>query len=265
MNITKELSAFNRITFVEKNHSYLIDNEPTRAPSVTRLIHQFKKKFDVDSNAARVAKRENTTPEMIKAQWKMKNVYSTVLGSCLHKYIENFYCNKKTGVDPDLSQLGHDEKTKLKENLPKLVSYFQNFYRDYNHLLCVRNEVVLGDINDTKVCGMSDMLAYNDQTDQLEILDFKTNKKMKAHSPYGTLLYPFDNMTEGEINEYTIQLNTYKYFIEQNTNLKISGLKIIWFNTENDNYKVFELADIQPKIKEMFARFKSNSVFSEEH
>ena len=261
MDVFKELAKFNRITFVEKNHSYLIDGQPTNSPSVTQLLKRFKRKFEKEKMAARTAKKTNRTVEQVLAEWDLNSLYSTTLGSMLHKYIENFYCNKRVEFEGTFSGLGFDEKKRIGETLPKLVEQFQNFYNDNQQLLCIKNEVVLGDIKDTKVCGMSDLLCYNTDTNQLEILDFKTNKKMEKTSPYGSLFYPFDDMTEGEINEYTIQLNVYKYFIETATNLKIDKLKIIWFNIKNDNYKLFELADLQPKIKLMFERFKSSSLF----
>lgn len=264
MNVFKELSVFNRVTFVEKTHSYLVDGQPTNSPSVTRLLKKFKKEFDKDTAAARIAKRMRTTVEAVLADWALGNLYSTTLGSMLHKYIENFYCNKRIEFEGNFEGLGFDEKKKIAENLPKLIGYFQNFYNDNKHLLCVKTEIVLGDIDDTKVCGMSDLLIYNTETDQLEILDFKTNKKMEKKSPYGDLFYPFDDMSEGEINEYTIQLNTYKYFVEKYTDLKIDKLKIVWFNVVNDNYKIFELADIQPQIKLMFDKFKASSLFEEQ-
>ena len=85
---------------------------------------------------------------------------------------------------------------------------------------------------------------------------------MEKKSKYGgILLYPFDDMYEGELNEYTIQLNTYKYFVEKYTNLKIGKMRIIWFNVVNDNYHVYTLEDIQPKIKAMFEVFNASSLF----
>ena len=264
MILIKELSIFNRITFLEKTHSYLIDGAPSSSPSVTRLLKKFKKEFDKDAIATRVAKRTNTTVKQVLADWDLNNLYSTTIGSMLHKYAENYYCNKRVEFEGNFTGLGFDEKKKIAENLPKLIEYFQNFYNDYKHLVCIKNEIVLGDPDDTKVCGMSDLLCYNTQTDQLEILDFKTNKKMEKHSPYGKLFYPFEDMSEGEINEYTIQLNTYKYFVEKYTNFKIDKLKIIWLNVVNDSYKVFDLEDIQPKIKLMFDQFKSSSLFAEQ-
>lgn len=262
MNLFKELSIFNRITFVEKTHSYLIDGQPSNSPSVTRLLKKFKKEFDKENTAARVAKKTKTTVAHVLAEWEMNNLYSTTMGSMLHKYIENFYCNKRIEFEGSFSGLAFEEKKKISENLPKLIQYFQNFYEDNKHLVCVKNEMVLGDVADTRVCGMMDMLSYNTQTDALEILDFKTNKKMSKTSPWGNLFYPFDDMTEGEINEYTIQLNCYKYFLEKYTSVKIDKLKLVWFNVNNSNYEVIELGDIQPKIKMMMDCFKSSSLFA---
>jgi hypothetical protein len=262
-NIFKELSIFNRITFVESKHEYLIDGESTKSPSVTRLLKRFKREFEKEKIATRVAKKRGITTQQVLAEWNLNNLYSTTLGSMLHKYIENYYCNKRIKFEGNFDGLGFEEKQKIGNALPKLIDYFHSFYQDNKHLLCIRNELVLGDINDTKVCGMSDMLCYNEITDGLEILDFKTNKKMTKTSPYGNLFYPFDDMTEGEINEYTIQLNTYKYFLEKYTSLKVDKLKIIWFNEVNPSYVVHELADIQPKIKLMFDVFTSSSLFEE--
>jgi ATP-dependent exoDNAse (exonuclease V) beta subunit len=262
MNLTKELSVFKRITFVESSHSYLIDGEPTNSPSVTRLIKKFKREFEKEKFAKRVAKKRNVTVETVLAEWELNNLYSTTIGSMLHKYIENFYCNKRVQFEGTFDGLGVEEKKKIATNLPILIQHFHNFYKDNSHLLCVRTEIVLGDLNDTKVCGMSDLLCFNDQTQGLEILDFKTNKNMKKTSTYGNLFYPFDDMTEGEINEYTIQLNVYKYFIEKHTPLKIDKLKIVWLNANNENYVVHELPDIQDKIKLMFDRVTSFSLFA---
>jgi hypothetical protein len=247
---------------MERSHSYLIDGEPSNSPSVTRLLKKFKREFDKQGNAARVAKRMRVSVNQVLADWDINNLYSTTLGSMLHKYIENFYCNKRVEFEGKFDGLGFDEKKQIVLNFPKLVGYFQNFYDDNKHLICVKNEIVLGDLDDTRVCGMSDLLCYNTQTDSLEILDFKTNKKMESKSKYGNLLFPFDDMSEGELNEYTIQLNTYKYFVEKYTNLKIDKLKIVWFNVKNDNYIVYELDDIQSKITAMFDQFKSSVLFA---
>lgn len=263
-NTKKQLSVFKRITFVENTHSYLIDNEPAAELSVTKTIKQFKKPFEVDKNAARIAAKTGATVLQIKEEWERNRDYSATLGTILHKYIECFYTKQPFDIKELNVTLGFDEKTKLKDNLPTLIQQFDCFYEENKHLLNIKNELVVGDLEDTKICGMLDMLAYNTKTQELEILDFKTNKKMQRVTPFGKLFYPFERFTEGELNEYTIQLNVYKYFVEKYTNLKIEKLKVVWFNNQNLKYQIFELEGLQEEIKLMIDRIKANSLFQEE-
>ena len=261
MNIAKELSVFDRITFKEYTHSYFIDGQITNTLSVTGLLKKFKKKFDAQTVAARCAKRRNVTTEALLAEWESNNLYSTTIGTMLHKYIENYYCDKKAKYEGSFDHLKQDDKLKILQNLPILVKYFHDFYQDNKHLECVKSEIILGDIDDTRICGTSDLLCLNKQTNEFELLDFKTNKKMESNSPYGNLFYPFETMSEGQINEYTIQLNVYKYFLEKYTNIKLKKLKIVWFNITNSTYKIFNIPDIQNSIQLMFSVVKADSLF----
>ena len=265
MNILDDLKVFERITFQEKNHLYFIDGLPTNAPSVTRLLKQHKKPFDVDAAAVRVAKREKVTPEYIKARWAADNLYSTTIGSLLHKYIENFYCNKNDSCDVKLDDLTFDNRETLKKNLPTLVSYFKNFYEENKEIVHLRSELILGDVNDTKICGMCDMLAYNSKTKKYDLLDFKTNKKMEKESKYRDyLLYPFEHLSAGHVNEYTIQLNTYEYLINKYIpDIEIGRKLILWLHPSNPNYRLIQVQTIQDRIKEMFRLFKTSSLFAE--
>ena len=261
MNVDEELAVFKIITFEEKTHSYFINNKPTNTLSVTGLLKKFKKKFDKHTIAAKVAKRRKITTQALLAEWEDNNIYSTTLGTMLHKYIENHYTNAKSKYEGCLKHVGKDEKIKILENLPKLISYFKNFFNDNLHLQCVKSELILGDILETKICGTCDLLCYNKDTGTFELLDFKTNKKMESNSPYGNLFYPFEHMSEGEINEYTIQLNVYKYFIEKYTSIKLDKLKIVWFNVCNDTYKTILIPNIQKNVKLMFDMIKKDSLF----
>lgn len=264
-SLIKELNVFDRITFVEDTHSYFIDGIQVTTPSVTKTIKQFKKEFDVNQTASRIALRTGSTVEQIKEEWRKNRDCAATIGTVLHKYIESCYNQTEPQIDTNLIQkLDFDEKNKLKETLPKLISQFENFYNEHQHLKCLKNEFVVGDLDDTKICGTLDMLVHNEQTNQLEILDFKTNKRMQRHTNFGNLFYPFEHLSEGEVNEYTIQLNTYKYFIEKYTSLKIGALKLVWFNVLNETYQIFELKDIQTNIKLMLDRVKSNVLFQEE-
>lgn len=260
----KFLEPFNRITFNADAHQYFIDDSPSNELSVTKAIKLFKKKFDAETTSERISRRTGQTKEQIIEGWERNRDCSALLGTSLHKYIECYF-NEEKHLVPDFSQynLGFEEKTKIANELPVLIEQFHCFYNDHQHYKVVKNELSVGDLDDTKICGTLDMLVYNEKTKQLEILDFKTNKRMQRQTSFGNLFYPFEKFSEGEINEYTIQLNTYKYFVEKYTDLKIESLKLVWFNVQNKTYQVFELKDIQNHIKMMLNCIKSNDVFQE--
>lgn len=262
MNL-KQLDIFKKITFIEDSHTYLINKKPASKLSVTKLIKQFKKPFKVDETAVKIAARTGSTPEQVKEDWTRNRDRAATTGTLLHKYIEEHYTKTIKKLELNIETLGIEEKEQIKKALPILIKQFYDFYDSNLHLKCVCNELVVGDLDDTLICGTVDMLVHNQKTDKLEIYDFKTNKKMQSHTSFGNLFYPFDDMTEGEINEYTIQLNTYKYLIEKYTDLKIAATKLVWFNIKNNAYQLFELQDIQPKIAEMFNRIKANALFQD--
>jgi hypothetical protein len=262
VNIFKELSVFNAVTFVESTHTYFIHDRPAKNFSVTGLIKLLKPTFDVEKMSQRVAKKRGVSQTIIKEEWELNNKLSTTLGSILHKYIENFYSNKKIAIESSLvsDRLQSSQKQELIVRLPRLVQYFLQFYKEHSHLLCAKTELVVGDINDTEICGMIDLLAYNKNTDSYEIIDFKTNKRINTRAKFNTeLKAPFKHMPDCELTHYTIQLNSYKYILEKYTNIKITGMKIVWFNLDNETFKLFELDDIQPQIKEAFELISSNT------
>ena len=254
MNPITQLSAFNAITFVEKTHEYFISDKKAKNPSVTGIIKRFKTPFDVESAARRVSARTGDPLDIVKLGWELNNKTSTSLGSILHKYIENSYGNKKIPIEKDLlsASLGETEKQLILDSLPILITQVKDFLKNTKHIHSVRNELVIGDIDDTEICGMVDLLGYNSETDSYEILDFKTNKKILDKSPYKQFLKdPFNEMSDTEIGQYTIQLNVYQYILSKYTSLNITKRKIVWFNAKNETYKIFELEDIQDKIIQM--------------
>lgn len=262
----KQLKTFNRIAFEEKSHSYFIDKQPASKLSVTKAIKRFKKEFDVESNAQRMSRKTNATVEQIKEEWERNRNYSATFGTLVHKYIDCHYKQQEFIAEEGLlDELTFDEKARLKETLFSVLDQFHSFDKQNSFLTSVANELVVGDLDDTKICGTLDMLVYNKHTNKLEILDFKTNKKMQKHTPFGFLYYPFERFTEGELNEYAIQLNTYQYFIEKYTNLKIEGLKIVWLNANNPSYQIFKLENLQPEIKLMLDKIKADSLFLQEN
>lgn len=263
IDIIKQLSVFNRIIFLAKSHKYCIDNKPTERLSVTGLIDLYKPKFETDKWANLKAKNIGLTTEEIKADWKQNNLYSTTLGTILHQYIDNYYNNKIIPYNhSDVeSSLGHDGHMRLRETLSKLIGQFNNFYNFNKHIIPIKNELVVGDIQTTKICGTIDMLAYNDNTKEFEIYDFKTNKSFHFTKKFNEMLKaPISHLDNCEYTCYSLQLSLYKHFIEKYTGIKISKNNVVWFNSNNEDYQIIELLDLKSEVSDILNHFESESI-----
>lgn len=263
IDIFKQLAVFNRIVFLAKPHKYCIDNTPTERLSVTGLIDYYKPKFDTDKWANVKAKSIGLTIDEIKADWKQNNLYSTTLGTILHQYIDNYYNNKivpYSHADVEMS-LGIEKHIRLRETLAKLINQFNNFYNFNKHIIPIRNEIVVGDIDGTKICGTVDMLAYNDLTKQFEIYDFKTNKAFHFVKKFNeNLKSPISHLDNCEYTCYSLQLGLYKHFIEKYTNIKISQNNVVWFNANNDDYQIIELLNLEKEVKDILIHFENEQI-----
>jgi hypothetical protein len=257
----KDLRVFDCITFLQTTHQYLINNQPSAPISVTGLLGRYKKKFEADKWAKIKAEKIGTSPEAMKESWRLNNLYATHRGTILHNYIENYYNNKivpynKEEVERDL---GSDEHNRLRDEIQLLVKQFKDFYADTPDIIPLKKEFVVGDITDTKICGMIDMLAYNIKNNTFEIYDYKTNREIKYTSKFNKcLLSPLEHLSECEFNSYSLQLNIYKYFIEKHTSLKIDKLNIVWFNVKNEKYQLITLADMTEEVKLILNDYSAN-------
>jgi hypothetical protein len=262
----QKLKIFDRVTFYDNNHSYKIDGEPSAKVSVTGLVNTVKEPFDEEKWAEIKGKELGFTSEQMKLVWKKNNQMATYQGSTLHNYIDNYYQNKVKPYNRDLAKavLGDILHDKMYGNLKVLVKQFNDFYSDTSeYILPIKNEFVVGDLGDTRICGMLDMLAYNTLTDQFEILDFKTNKKFTKKSDFEkTLLPPVNHLDECEFNIYSLQLSLYKMFIQKYTDIKIDKLKVVWFSVNNENYQVIELRYYPEECLALLEKFSPDNAIS---
>jgi ATP-dependent exoDNAse (exonuclease V) beta subunit len=241
--IFKELNKFNNVVFTEEGHTYTLGGEPLT--SVTTFIGKFKKPFMRDFWADKTAQKENTTREEILNKWDSITVRACNKGSKLHAYAENYINNKvrpNTIYDFDIDN----------EAYTKIESHFLEFYEESKkNLIPISSELCVGS-SALGLCGMVDQLYYSDTLGGLVIFDWKTNKKMNYKSKFqNKMLEPISHLDECEFTTYSLQLSTYKYIIEHETNLKIKDCYIVWFNEKNDTYKLIKCADYKKEVIDM--------------
>jgi ATP-dependent exoDNAse (exonuclease V) beta subunit len=202
------------ITFDEVNHKYFNDfGEEYK--SVTTFLNQFKKPFDADKHAARVAERENTTAEAVKNAWKALTVEAQEKGKNFHKAMEDYI---KYG---DVSA----EHADLIKSLNKASEGFKCTQK--------KSECLLWH-DGARIAGTADLILEND--DSFFVMDFKTNKKFKFSSDFNEkLLEPLQFLDYCEYTIYTLQLSMYAYMKQQQSGKHCKGMKILYLTNNAYN------------------------------
>ena len=62
------------------------------------------------------------------------------------------------------------------------------------------------------------------------------------------------NVVKCNFNEYSIQLNTYKYILETEYNIKVKAMYLCIFHPINSNYKLFKVPNMSSAINSIMER-----------
>ncbi len=202
------------IKFDEVNHKYY-NAFDVEYISVTTFLNTFKKPFDTDAHAARVAEKNNTTPEAIKNLWKTITVEAQEKGKNYHKAMEDYIKYGEVA----------EEYNDLIKSLNRASEGFKSKQKKAECLLW----------NDgARIAGTADLILENDA--EFFVMDFKTNKKFKFSNDFGEkLLEPLNFLDYCEYNIYTLQLSTYAYMMQQATGKHCKGMKILYLTTNTYN------------------------------
>lgn len=233
INLIKSLNVFNRIKFIDDDHQYLIDNSKSNG-SITKVISNCKASFDTDKWSKHVSNRDNKPQELVLEEWKLNTNFSTQLGTLLHSYIENYWFNKIKKYDQQLiiEKFGVELHQQMRDILKGFIKSFHGFYKNHQHITPVRSELIIGDVDNTRICGTIDLLAYNEDVNAFELYDYKTNKKFTSLNSYNEkyINSHISHLDVCDLNSYSLQLSLYKFIIEKYTDIKIANMYIVWFN-----------------------------------
>ena len=249
MKVTKELAKFNHIKFHDEEHKYYMDGK--RTDSVTSVIGKYKHPFDKDFWSKKKADERGITKEEILTEWKYKADFACERGSAFHEFAENYLANKVFPFpEYKITNVlgGEDNMLECKEGVYKLIDMFKKFYDDsHGKLVPVRAEVVVGD-TEWGITGMIDQIFFNEKSGKLEIWDWKTNKAIKKDNKWQKFKKPLSHLDVCELNTYSLQLSFYRLIVERNTELELGDSYIVWFNENNESYKVMKCFDFRDEI-----------------
>ena len=239
-------TTFNDYKFYEKEHYYTYQGKKVKY-SVTQFIDTKHKKFDRDSLSKYVAKRDNLSQEDVLKLWDTKAQLACNVGTLFHNRAEQLANNKVFNIDfSTYSNLPiiEDIKNKFNALIPLQDKFFQDIH---NKLIPIKTEFTVGykDI----IAGNIDLLVWNVKYREFQIWDYKTNKEIKFINEYDEkLLDEFNTLDNCEFNKYSIQLNLYKELLQRGLNIKIGKCYLAWFNSNNENYQIFECLDLHNEV-----------------
>lgn len=275
-------SAFRHIVYTDATHCYYDKNTGEELTSITKLISKLKEPFNsrfwstmkayefsgcqtkqiwlkgggyndkmFKADGVQISVFDNhdhlpVTPEMVSAQWNVDSIVGKTRGSWSHAYLENLE-----------NRLIDKPKIELPSGLTTVqaVSYIRTidiaeklclqFVDEFDYLIPVAIEYKVGD-SKAGIAGTPDRLYWNTQVQELQIWDFKTDKKIASSNKYQKLkLFDLDDC---EISKYSVQTSAYKWIIESNTNLKLGTSYIVHLNLKDERLDVHPCIDLTQQI-----------------
>lgn len=213
-----------RIVFEEEQHRYFIDGT-TRAPrSVTQLVHQVAQHFDPAAAVSAMKNGRNWArkrqeylradgTEMseaeITARWEQNGKVQSSRGTLMHFQIEQFL-NGAVIEEPHSPEF----------------SLFLRFREDFmieRKIVPLRTELSLFHCG-LRAAGQADLIAVEEGTGGIVILDWKRSKEIKYKNPFQKLKAPLDYLDDCNFNLYCLQLNVYRYILESEYGMRVTGL-----------------------------------------
>lgn len=261
-----------RIQFIEEGHKYIINPPeiPNPYTSVTTLVHSNFEKFDADNIIAKIMsghswgpgnKYWNMTPTEIKKQWNETGKIAAQLGTELHFRIECFMnagnplpnnnfistpdydCPEwRQFIDFYINFRGQNEKEDEDNNSR------ENSPQPYRTEWVVFHE-------EAHIAGSIDMVFENNDG-TLSIYDWKRVKDINnnripkkwtkySHNPI------LKHIPDTNYWHYSLQLNIYKFILENKYNKKVTKLVLVRFHPNSESYEETIVPDLQKEVSEL--------------
>lgn len=228
------------ITFDEGPHIYTINGDSSYV-SATTFNHKHFERFDADriiNNMMLSDKWEKnkyygmTKPE-IKRLWNKNGKEAAEAGTKMHYDIECYY----NGV------FNNNESVEYK--------YFLDFYENHKSLKPYRTEWMVYD-EDHKLAGSIDMVFENSDG-TLSIYDWKRCKDIHKVNNWGKFSQNsiIEHIPDTNYWHYGLQLNTYKYILENKYDKKVKDLYLVCLHPDKDSYKKIAVPDLQNEVKSL--------------
>jgi ATP-dependent exoDNAse (exonuclease V) beta subunit len=234
------------IRFFEPTHTYYIKGSSDRVISCTGFLHHFFPHFNPKATIQKMMKSPKwpqskyygMTAEEIEKTWSDSGKEASSLGTAMHLAIEQFLNGAADVIDPEV------QKTQEWE-------YFQNFWHDCGHdLEPYRMEWEVWS-EEHLLCGSIDGVFRRKSDGKIVIYDWKRSKEIKTANDFETGYAPVDHLPNTNYWHYTLQLNTYRWFLETLYGLDVGDMYLVILHPNNRNYRRIRLNRLDQEVLDM--------------
>jgi len=240
-----------KISLIEENHQYILsDNPELEFTSCTTFVKFFFAPFDkigiANSLTATHPNYSDISPQNLVKKWDV----IAEEGTKIHNEIEQFIID---GTEPT--------KQKSKVAVEWIKKNFTDRYEIYPEVIVYSEELALA--------GSIDVLLYDKQDKSYKILDWKTNKKIETSSFRNRMgnHKVTSKLMDCNFIHYSIQLSLYRYLLEKNYGINVTGTaishltdeKVISYKTEYYKKEIEEMlkidrAELKQKVENLLTK-----------
>lgn len=218
--------AFSHIIFYEDGHKYIDTRFGNQLVSVTTEKKKYLRPFD-ENMVKYSAKKQAVSPVWLQEQWNEAGRIGKERGTLLHNYCCWLAFRKISSLD--MNAYPHMEN---------LVNQIHAFFEDYKHWKTLAVECIIGD--DVNAGQFDRIVEDNNLT---YIVDYKFQKSFKDAYNGQTMINGYEQYPQDTLHEYGWQMSKYKQILEKK-GFKIDGLKLVHFNYEDTQYRIYDAPQI---------------------
>ena len=236
------------IQFDEPTHVYTVQGSSKGIISCTKFLHEFFGHFDAKGTIKKMMAspkwteskwyKPGITAKEIEEQWNANGREASGAGTAMHLAIEQFLNGSEKVILPHIK-----ETTEWR--------YFMNFWREHGaDLEPYRTEWEVWS-EDHKLAGQIDMVYKRKSDGKFLIYDWKRSKEIKTENKFQTGLPPIQHLPDCNYWHYTLQLNVYRWFLENLYGLEIEDMYLLVLHPDNKNYKRVRLNRMDEEVEAM--------------
>ncbi len=246
-NIDKTNLSFaqdNDIEFFAKEHIYVY-KKFIQLKAVSDIISMFFRKFDSIGWSRKKALENGISQRCQLEQWDCKGVESREVGTYLHEQIHKYLVREKTDFTYHFQYNGEEVHVDKMVDISTEYIYFKKFLNEEN-IIPFRTEWQIFDPV-LRIAGTIDFLSRNDNG--FDLYDWKRSDKIDKYATvWNHGINGLESVPDTRYYHYCLQLNMYKYILENNYNITINKMYLVVLHPTYNAYQKIEVPSMKNAI-----------------